>query len=53
MAEESSVSATRSIEPNGSRVAPLPKSQLAVSEVRAEAVQALRLGKIPSGELSF
>ena len=53
MAEASTVSATRSIEPNGSRVAPLPKSQLAVSSVRAEAVQALRLGKIPSGELSF
>lgn len=53
MAEASTIPATRSIEPNGSRVAALPKSQLAVSAVRAEAVQALRLGKIPSGELSF
>jgi hypothetical protein len=53
MSEAASVPATRSIEPNGSRVAPLPKSSLAVQTVRDEAVQALRLGKIPSGELSF
>jgi hypothetical protein len=53
MAEAATVSATRSIEPNGSRVAPLPKSSLAVQTVRSEAAQALRLGKIPSGELSF
>ena len=53
MAEAATVSATRSTEPNGSRVAALPKSSLAVQTVRAEAVQALRLGQIPSGELSF
>jgi hypothetical protein len=53
MAEAATVSATRSIEPNGSRVAALPKSSLAVQTVRAEAAQALRLGQIPSGELSF
>ena len=53
MAEAATVSATRSTEPNGSRVAPLPKSSLAVQTVRAEAAQALRLGQIPSGELSF
>jgi hypothetical protein len=53
MAEAATVSATRTIEPNGSRVAPLPKSSLAVQTVRSEAAQALRLGKIPSGELSF
>jgi hypothetical protein len=53
MAEAATVSATRSIEPAGSRVSALPKSTLAVSTVRADAAQALRLGKIPSGELSF
>ena len=53
MAEASTVSATRSIEPAGSRVAALPKSTLDVKSVRDEAVQALRLGKIPSGEMSF
>jgi hypothetical protein len=53
MAEAATLSATRSIEPAGSRVAALPKSTLAVSTVRADAAQALRLGKIPSGELSF
>ncbi|MCC2673664.1 MAG: hypothetical protein K0R58_611 [Ramlibacter sp.] len=53
MAEAVTVSATRSIEPAGSRVSALPKSTLAVSTVRADAAQALRLGKIPSGELSF
>ena len=53
MAEAATVSATRSIEPAGSRVAALPKSAVQVTEVRAEAAQALRLGKIPSGELSF
>ena len=53
MAESSTVSASRSLEPAGSRVAALPKSTLDVKSVRDEAVQALRLGKIPSGELSF
>jgi hypothetical protein len=53
MSEAATVAATRSTEPNGSRVAALPKSSLAVQTVRAEAAQALRLGQIPSGELSF
>jgi outer membrane protein W len=52
-AEAAKVSATRSTEPNGSRVIQAPTSGLAVQTVRAEAVQALRLGKIPSGEASF
>ena len=53
MAEAAKVSATRSTEPNGSRVIQSPTSDLSVQAVRAEAVQALRLGKIPSGEASF
>lgn len=53
MAEAATVPATRSIEPAGSRVAALPTSALDVKAVRDEAIQALRLGKIPSGELSF
>jgi uncharacterized protein (DUF885 family) len=53
MAEAATVSATRSIEPAGSRVAAPLKSSLQAQAVRAEAVEALRLGKIPSGELSF
>jgi hypothetical protein len=53
MAEAAKVSATRSTEPNGSRVIQAPTSGLTVQTVRAEAVQALRLGKIPSGEASF
>lgn len=53
MAEAAQVSRTRSLEPAGSRVAAPLKSSLQVQQVRAEAVEALRLGKIPSGELSF
>ena len=53
MAEAATVSATRSTEPAGSRVAAPVKSSLEVKTVRAEAAEALRLGKIPSGELSF
>ncbi len=53
MAEAAQVARTRSIEPAGSRVAAPLKSSLQVQQVRAEAVEALRLGKIPSGELSF
>jgi hypothetical protein len=53
MAEAARVPATRSIEPAGSRVAAPLKSSLDVQSVRAEAVDALRLGKIPSGEASF
>ncbi|RYF15882.1 MAG: DUF4148 domain-containing protein [Comamonadaceae bacterium] len=53
MAEAAKVSATRSQEPAGSRVAAPLKSGLDVHAVRAEAVEALRLGKIPSGERSL
>ena len=52
MAEAAKVSATRSTEIAGSRVITL-KSTADAQAVRAEAVQALRLGKIPSGETSF
>lgn len=53
MAEAAQVPRTRNLEPAGSRVAAPLKSSLQVQQVRAEAVEALRLGKIPSGELSF
>lgn len=53
MAEAARIPATRSIEPNGSRVLVVPASNVTAQAVRAEAVQALRLGKIPSGEASF
>ena len=53
MAEAAKVPTTRSLEPAGSRVAAPMKSALDVRTVRAEAVEALRLGKIPSGERSL
>lgn len=53
MAEAAKIPATRSLEPNGSRVLVVPKSELKAQTVRAEAAEALRLGKIPSGERSF
>jgi hypothetical protein len=53
MAEAAKVPTTRSLEPAGSRVAAPLKSSLDVRTVRAEAVEALRLGKIPSGERSL
>lgn len=53
MVEAATVPTTRSQEPNGSRVIAAPKSTVTVQAVRAEAVQALRDGKIPSGEMSF
>lgn len=39
--------------PSGSRVIAPTKSDLATATVRAQAAQALRLGQIPSGELSL
>jgi hypothetical protein len=39
--------------PTGSRVIAPPKSDVATTTVRAQAAQALRLGQIPSGELSL
>lgn len=53
MAEAANVARTRSLEPAGSRVAAPVKSTLDSATVRAEAAQALRLGQIPSGELSL
>ena len=53
MAEAAKVPAVRSQEPNGSRVLVVPASGVSAQVVRAEAAQALRLGKIPSGEASF
>ena len=53
MAEAAQVAATRSTEPAGSRVLTPGKSTVDAKQVRAEAAHALRLGKIPSGEMSF
>ncbi|MBC5763263.1 DUF4148 domain-containing protein [Ramlibacter albus] len=53
MAEAATVSATRSTEPAGSRVAAPLKSTVDAKAVRAQAAEALRLGKIPSGEASI
>ncbi|RYG10657.1 MAG: DUF4148 domain-containing protein, partial [Burkholderiales bacterium] len=50
-AEAATVAATRSIEPNGSRVAAPVKSTLETKLVRAQAAEAVRLGKISSGEV--
>jgi hypothetical protein len=50
MAEAATVSANRSTEPAGSRVAALTQSSTDAKAVRAEAAQALKLGQIPSGE---
>jgi len=49
-AEAATVSATRSTEPAGSRVAAPMKSGVAAKAVREQASQAVRLGQIPSGE---
>ena len=53
MAEASTVAKTRSTEPAGSRVAAPIQSTLDTATVRAQAAQAVRLGQIPSGELSL
>ena len=53
MAEAATVSATRSTEPAGSRIAAPLKSQLDVKTVRAQAVEAVRLGQISSGEVGM
>jgi hypothetical protein len=52
-AEAATVSATRSTEPAGSRVAAPMKSGVEAKLVRAQAAEALRLGKIPSGEIGL
>ena len=53
MAEAGKVPATRSLEPNGSRVLVTPTSGVSPQAVRADTIEAMRLGKIPSGEASF
>ncbi|RZI63928.1 MAG: DUF4148 domain-containing protein [Variovorax sp.] len=53
MAEAAKVSATRNIEPAGSRVAAPLQSSVQAQVVRAQAAEALRLGKIPSGEIGM
>jgi hypothetical protein len=50
-AEAATVSATRSTEPAGSRVAAPMKSTLDPKLVRAEAAEAVRLGQISYGEI--
>lgn len=50
-AEAAQVARTRSTEPAGSRIAAPMKSGVDVQTVRAQAVQALRLGQIPHGEI--
>ena len=53
VAEAARVPATRSTEPAGSRVAEPVKSTVDTAVVRAEAAQAVRLGKISSGEIGL
>jgi hypothetical protein len=53
MAEAQKVPAARSLEPAGSRVLVAPKSGVSMQAVRADTIEAMRLGKIPSGEASF
>ena len=50
-AEAAQVSRTQSIEPAGSRVASPMQSSVDRAAVRAQAVEALRLGQIPAGEV--
>lgn len=52
MAEASVKVKTHSQEPAGSRVAATVRSAVSTAIVRGEAAQALRLGKIKSGELT-
>ena len=51
MAEAATVASTRSVEPAGSRVAAPVKSAVDVHALRAQVVQAVRLGQIPRGEI--
>lgn len=51
MAEAAKVSATRSTEPAGSRVAAPLKSTVDAATLRAQAAEAVRTGKISSGEI--
>jgi hypothetical protein len=51
MAEAAKVPATRSTEPAGSRVAALVQSTVDVKTLRDQAAEAVRTGKISSGEI--
>ncbi len=51
MAEASTVAKTRSTEPAGSRIAAPLKSGVDTKTVRAQAVEAVRLGQISYGEI--
>ena len=51
MADAATVAKNRSTEPAGSRVAAPLQSTVDVKTVRAQAVEALRLGQISSGEV--
>ena len=51
MAEAAKVSATRSIEPAGSRVAAPVQSTVEVKTLRDQAAEAVRTGKISAGEI--
>src|SRR4051812_21462389 len=51
MAEAANVSATRSTEPAGSRVAAPIKSTVDGKVLRAQTAEAVRLGLIPAGEV--
>ncbi|HVZ44140.1 MAG TPA: DUF4148 domain-containing protein [Ramlibacter sp.] len=53
MAEAAAVPAARSTEPAGSRVAAPIQSTVDARVLRAQAAQAVRLGRISAGELSF
>jgi hypothetical protein len=50
-AEASTVAATRSMEPAGSRVAAPLKSTVDAKVLRAQAAEAVRLGQISAGEV--
>jgi hypothetical protein len=50
MAEAATVASARSTEPAGSRVAAPVKSTVDAKALRAETVEAVRLGQIPHGE---
>jgi hypothetical protein len=52
-AEAATVSATRSTEPAGSRVAASLQSNVDAKVLHAQAVEMVRSGKTSSGELSF
>ena len=51
MAEAATVAKARSTEPAGSRVAPTLQSKVEAQAVRAQAVQAARLGQTSRGEI--